>query len=329
MNSRWSRAATFCSSWATLLAPISTEVTRGSRKAQAMAICARDWPRPWAMSLRARMRARLSSLSMSRRERAVRRGPGAGGDTVEVSVGEETLRQDGEGDAPDAFGVEDVEEAVFDPAVEHRVRRLVDEQRGAEPAEDGDGLGGALVGVRGDADVEGLAGGDGGVEGAEGLLEGGLGVEVVVVEDVDVVEPEAPQALIEAGEEVLPGAEVAVGARPHVPTGLGGDDELVAVVAEVLVEDPGEVGLGAAVGGPVVVGQVEMGDAQVEGSAHDGPLGVDGPVVAEVLPQPERHGGQEQAAAPTTAIGHGPVAILGGKVAGHVSAAPSRCWHQS
>ena len=91
------------------------------------------------------------------------------------------------------------------------------------------------------------------------------------------------------------------------------------MVAEVVVEDPGEVGLGAAVRGPVVVGQVEMGDAQVEGSAQDGTLGVDGPVVTEVLPQPKRYGGQEQAAAPTTAIGHGPVAVLGGEVAGHVS----------
>ena len=126
----------------------------------------------------------------------------------------------------------------------------MDEQWGAELAEDGDGLGGPLVGVRGDADVEGLAGGDGGVERAEGFLEGGLGVEVVVVEDVDVVKPEPPQALIEAGEEVLPRAEVAIWSRPHVPTGLGGDKELVAVVAEVVVEDPAEVGLGAAVGGP-------------------------------------------------------------------------------
>src|SRR5205085_3467591 len=40
VKSRCSRAVTFCSSWATLLAPISTEVTRWSRKAQAMAIWA-------------------------------------------------------------------------------------------------------------------------------------------------------------------------------------------------------------------------------------------------------------------------------------------------
>ena len=151
-------------------------------------------------------------------------------------------------------------------------------------AEDGDGLGGALVGVGGDADIEGLAVADGGVEGAEGFLERGVGIEVVVVEDVDVVEAEAPQALVEAGEEVLARAEVAVRARPHVPAGLGGDDELVAVVAEVVVQDPAEVGLGAAVRGAVVVGQVEMGDTEVEGSAQDGTLGLDGPVVAEVLP---------------------------------------------
>ena len=53
------------------------------------------------------------------------------------------------------------------------------------------------------------------------------------------------------------------------------------------MEDAGEVRLGAAVGGSVVVGQVEVGDAQVEGPTHDGALGVERPVVTEVLPQPE------------------------------------------
>jgi hypothetical protein len=48
-----------------VLAPINTEVTRGSRKVQAMAICARDWSRPRAMSLRALMRASLQARSQS------------------------------------------------------------------------------------------------------------------------------------------------------------------------------------------------------------------------------------------------------------------------
>src|SRR3712207_7010591 len=50
------------------------------------------------------------------------------------------------------------------------------------------------------------------------------------------------------------------------------DDELVAIGSEVVGEVPAEVGLRRAVGRPVVVGQVEVGDAQVEGAAQDGPL---------------------------------------------------------
>ena len=93
----------------------------------------------------------------------------------------------------------------------------MDEQWGAQLVEDGDCLGGALVRIGRDADVEGLSGGDGGVKSTEGFLEGCLGVEVVVVEDVDVVDVKPPQALVEAGEEILPRAEVAIGALATCP----------------------------------------------------------------------------------------------------------------
>src|SRR5271168_3651640 len=195
----------------------------------------------------------------------------------------------------------------------------MDEQWGAQIAEDGDCLGGALVRIRRDPDVEGFAGGDRGVESADGFLEGRLGVEVVMVEDVDVVDTKTPQALIEAGEKILPRSEVAIGARPHVPPGFGGDDKFVPVVAKVLTENPPEVGLGAAIRGSVVVGQVEMGDSQIEGSPQDGALGFEWSVVTKVLPQPERHRRQEQATTTTTAIGHGLVTIFSGDVGGHLA----------
>ena len=165
------------------------------------------------------------------------------------------------------------------------------------------------------------------MERTEGFFQGCLGIEVVVVEDVDVVDTKPPQTLIEAGQEILPRSEVAVGARPHVPTGFGGDDEFVPVVAKVLTENPPEVGLGAAVRGPVVVGQVEMGDAQVESSPQHSALRLEWSVVTEVLPEPEGDCRQQQAAPPTTAVGHGLVAILGGDVGGH-SRPPccSRAW---
>src|SRR3954469_12103376 len=107
---------------------------------------------------------------------------------------------------------------------------------------------------------------------------------MMVIEDVDVVEAETTQTLVEAGEEIFARAEVAVGPGPHVPAGFGGDDQLVAAVAEVVVEDPGEIVLRRAEGGSLLFGQVEMGDAKVEGRAKGGTLGEKRPVVAEVLP---------------------------------------------
>ena len=117
---------------------------------------------------------------------------------------------------------------------------------------------------------------------------GRVRVEAVGVEDVDVVEAHPAQRWSSEAEQVLARAPLAVRARGHVVARLGGDDQLVAVGAEVLREERAEVRLGGAVGRAVVVGQVEVGDAQVEGAAQDGPLGVQRAVVAEVVPQAQR-----------------------------------------
>jgi len=49
--------------------------------------------------------------------------------------------------------------------------------------------------------------------------------------------------------------------------------------------------------------QVEVGHAEVKGAAQNGALDVDGAVVPEVLPQPERNRGQVGATAPHAAYG--------------------------
>ena len=72
---------------------------------------------------------------------------------------------------------------------------------------------------------------------------------------------------------------------------------------EVLAHQPAEVDLGAAVGRPVVVREVEVGDAEVEGAAQDRPLGRQRRLVAEVLPQAQGDRGQLHAAAPAAAVG--------------------------
>src|SRR6266498_3152902 len=119
------------------------------------------------------------------------------------------------------------------------------------------------------------------------LLKRSARIEAVRVEDVDVVEPHSPQALVEAGEEVLSRSPLAVGPWPHVVPGLGGDHQLVSIGPEVLSEDATEVDLGRPVGRPVVVGQIDVCNAQIERPPENGPLYVERTIVAEVLPEAE------------------------------------------
>ena len=86
------------------------------------------------------------------------------------------------------------------------------------------------------------------------------------VEDVDILETQAAQTLIEAGQQVLARPELAVGTRPHVISGLGRDDQLVAEGTEVLGKHTTKVDLGASVGRSVVVGEIKMRDPEVEGA---------------------------------------------------------------
>lgn len=82
--------------------------------------------------------------------------------------------------------------------------------------------------------------------------------------------------------------------------GLGGDEELVAVGTEVFLPDTAEVLLGRAGDGAVVVGEVEVADAVVEGVEYH-TLGL-GEVVngAEVVPKAEGQDGEEDAGAAGT-----------------------------
>ena len=178
------------------------------------------------------------------------------------------------------------------------------------PAQDARRLPGLRRRVRRDAGVERLALPDGGRERPHRLLERGVGIESVRVEDVDVVETHAPQALIEAREHVLPRATaLPVRPRPHVPAGFRRDDQLVPIRGEVLPEQSAEVDLGAPVRRPVVVGEVEVGDPEVERGAEHRTLRVQRRRVAEVLPEAERDRRELQPAPPTGAVRHAVVSI--------------------
>ncbi|MNP30757.1 hypothetical protein D3C76_1238470 [compost metagenome] len=125
----------------------------------------------------------------------------------------------------------------------------------------------------------------------------------MVIEDVDVVEAEPAQALVQAGKQVLGAAAVPVGAIPHHVARLAGDDQLVSIGGQAALEHGTEGGLGGAGGRPVVVGQIEVGDAQIERLVHHG-LHLGGiAALAEVVPEPQPYAGQAQAVAARGAIG--------------------------
>jgi hypothetical protein len=89
------------------------------------------------------------------------------------------------------------------------------------------------AGVGGDPDVQRLALAHGRIERAQRLVEGRVGVEPVRIEDVDVVETESPKTLVEAGQEIFTRSAVAIRPWPHVVAGLRGDDQFVAIRAQV------------------------------------------------------------------------------------------------
>ena len=232
--------------------------------------------------------------------------PGAAvcGDAVLILAGQPPACERGEDDGAGAALAQHAGQPVFDPAVEQVVARLVDEQRRAQRAQNAHGLARLLRAVVGNADVERLAAAHDLVKRAHRLLHRRVRVGPVVVEDVHVVKVHAAQALIEAGDEVLAAAPVAVGAGPHVIAGLGGDDHLVAVGQEIALHVDAEAALGLAVGRAVVVGEVEVGDAVVKRRAQDLALHAQRRDLAKVMPKAQRERGQQQAALTAAAVGH-------------------------
>ena len=173
----------------------------------------------------------------------------------------------------------------------------------------------ALGRVRRDARVERLPLAHGAVERAHRLLERRVRVEPMRVEDVDVVEAQPAQALVEAREEVLPRAPLAVRAGPHVVAGLRRDHELVAVRREVGGEQPPERLLRRAVRRAVVVREVEVGDRRDRtraGRSRGSSRAADRR--RSCVQSPSEIAGQLQSASPAAAVGHAVVAIVGGDV---------------
>ena len=72
-----------------------------------------------------------------------------------------------------------------------------------------------------------------GVQRSDRLFQRSVGIETVRIEDVYIVQGQPRQRRIETGEQVLARPQVSIRTRPHVPARFGGDDQLIAIGAEV------------------------------------------------------------------------------------------------
>ena len=192
---------------------------------------------------------------------------------------------------------------VLNGPVENGVAVLVDDEGHMELIQNGRGLLQRLAVVIGQAHIQGLAAADRLLQSAHGLLQRGIGVHAVVVEDVHIGKSHALEALVQAGQQIFPAAKVAVGAVPHGVARFGGDDQLVPIGGQILPEDLAEVLLGSPGLGTVVVGQVEVGNAVVKGRAAEITHIFIGSRVAEVVPEPQGEGSQLQAGSAAAPVG--------------------------
>jgi hypothetical protein len=104
----------------------------------------------------------------------------------------------------------------------------VDDAGRAEIFQDLGGFPRALGIVRRDTDIERATRTDDIVQRAAGFFERRFRVEAMRIEDIDIVEAHALQALVTGRDEILAAAPFAIGTRPHVVTRLGRDDQLIA-----------------------------------------------------------------------------------------------------
>src|ERR1039458_8512247 len=80
-----------------------------------------------------------------------------------------------------------------------------------------------------------------------------------------------------------------------LPAGFRRDNQFIPVHAKILTKDGAEVLFGRPVWRPIIIRQIKMDDATVEGAQNYGAPNLEYVSAAEVLPQPKRDKRQHQA----------------------------------
>ena len=98
------------------------------------------------------------------------------------------------------------------------------------------------------------------------LLQRRVRGHTVVVKNIHILQPHPLQALVQGSSQVLAAAApTTVRARPHLIPGLGADNQLIPVRAQIFLEYAAKVDLCPPRLRPVIISQVKMGHPMVKG----------------------------------------------------------------
>lgn len=125
-----------------------------------------------------------------------------------------------------------------------------------------------------------------------------------MVENIYIIQLHPQQALIETGKQILAASPVSVGARPHLISGFCTDKKLVPVGMQLLLQNPAEIAFRASGSRAVIVGQVKMRNAVIEGredkALHIFKIGR----ISKIVPQSKRNSGKLKSASAAALVFH-------------------------
>ena len=125
------------------------------------------------------------------------------------------------------------------------------------------------------------------------------------VEDINILQTHALEALIETRDQIFARAPVAVRAVPHGVAGFGADNEFVAMRGKVGLQDATEIFFRGTRRRTVIVGEIEMRDAEIERAAQHRATGLEDINPTKVVPEAERDRGKINTALTAAAVLHG------------------------
>ena len=141
---------------------------------------------------------------------------------------------------------------VLNPAVEHRIIGLVNQKsRPSIPLADLGRLPGLIGGIAADSNIQRFALLDCRVERPQSFLQGCVRIKPMAVKDVEVINTDAFQRLVQAGDQILAGPPLAIGAGPHVIPRLGRDQQFV---TRQILQDFSNIDFSATVRWTIIVG---------------------------------------------------------------------------